>query len=176
MLSADNSAMLRISKIFCKSLPVKGRFLSLSVNQFKDNTPDHDYMKKENPIDRTLRLLKNDMGKVKNIVTPNFMKNKSSDKPVDLDAVDNFLESRDKNDIFQTHCDVLIIGGGGVGSSIAYWLKKKAREGLNVVVVEKDSTVSFYNFNKFFILFFLIFSTVKPLLLCRSVVYASSFP
>lgn len=44
-------------------------------------------------------------------------------------------------DDFQTHCDVLIIGGGGVGSSIAYWLKEKARDGLNVVVVEKDDTV-----------------------------------
>lgn len=130
-------------KILQKScLIVRSRFLSLSTKQCKDDTPEHDYMKKENPIDRTLRILKNDMGKVKNIVTPNFMKSKTSDKIADLKGLDNFLENRDRSDIFQTHCDVLIIGGGGVGSSIAYWLKKRAREGLNVVVVEKDSTVS----------------------------------
>lgn len=42
--------------------------------------------------------------------------------------------------MFQSHCDVLIIGGGGIGSSIAHWLKKKAHDGLSVVVVEKDPT------------------------------------
>lgn len=42
-----------------------------------------------------------------------------------------------------THCDVAIIGGGAVGSSIAYWLKKKAGDGLKVAVVEKDKCVSF---------------------------------
>ncbi|XP_030370686.1 FAD-dependent oxidoreductase domain-containing protein 1 [Scaptodrosophila lebanonensis] len=36
-------------------------------------------------------------------------------------------------------CDVLIVGGGGMGASAAYWLKSKARERLNVVVVERDA-------------------------------------
>ncbi len=37
--------------------------------------------------------------------------------------------------------DVVIIGGGVMGSSIAYHLKRDAEAGLNVVVVERDSTV-----------------------------------
>ncbi|XP_016295969.1 FAD-dependent oxidoreductase domain-containing protein 1-like [Sinocyclocheilus anshuiensis] len=40
--------------------------------------------------------------------------------------------------------DVVIVGGGVVGWSIAYWLKMKARvrDGLRVLVVEKDPTYS----------------------------------
>lgn len=46
------------------------------------------------------------------------------------------------NKPFEAYCDVLIIGGGAMGSSTAYWLTKKARNGLKVVVLEKDFTVS----------------------------------
>lgn len=45
-----------------------------------------------------------------------------------------------KNRLFPAFCDVVIIGGGGIGSSIAYWIKQRAKSGLRVVVVEKDST------------------------------------
>lgn len=40
--------------------------------------------------------------------------------------------------------DVVIIGGGVIGWSIAYWLKRKlmSRDSLRVVLVEKDPTVS----------------------------------
>lgn len=40
--------------------------------------------------------------------------------------------------------DIVIIGGGVIGWSIAYWLKNKnrAQDGVRVVVVEKDPTVS----------------------------------
>lgn len=42
--------------------------------------------------------------------------------------------------------DVVIVGGGVVGWSVAYWLKMKARvrDGLRVLVVEKDPTVSLF--------------------------------
>lgn len=96
------------------------------------------------PIRRTLRLLGNDMRKVKEFFVP---KEPETEKvPIPTQSQFHFSGERDKSkeatvpDDFQTHCDVLIIGGGGVGSSIAYWLKEKARDGLNVVVVEKDDT------------------------------------
>ncbi|KAM9781765.1 FAD-dependent oxidoreductase domain-containing protein 1 isoform X1 [Syngnathus typhle] len=40
--------------------------------------------------------------------------------------------------------DIVIVGGGVMGWSVAYWLKKKEglRGGLNVIVVEKDTTYS----------------------------------
>lgn len=40
--------------------------------------------------------------------------------------------------------DIVIVGGGVVGWSIAYWLKKKdmMRGAMKIVVVERDSTVS----------------------------------
>ncbi|KAL1123695.1 hypothetical protein AAG570_001468 [Ranatra chinensis] len=46
-------------------------------------------------------------------------------------------------------CDVLIIGGGVMGSAIAYWLKWRTLDGLKVVVIEKDSTVIEKNPNSF---------------------------
>lgn len=95
----------------------------------------------ENPFDRTVRLLKNDAKKIANFVMP--PKNTKIIKPADEMNIRDFNESeRDKTE-FQSHCDVLIIGGGGVGASIAYWLKKRAFSGLNVVVLEKDCTVSY---------------------------------
>ncbi|XP_076233775.1 FAD-dependent oxidoreductase domain-containing protein 1 isoform X1 [Calliopsis andreniformis] len=37
-------------------------------------------------------------------------------------------------------CDIVIIGGGVIGSSIAYWLKKTVYRDMKVVVVERDPT------------------------------------
>ncbi|XP_047987213.1 FAD-dependent oxidoreductase domain-containing protein 1-like [Leguminivora glycinivorella] len=41
---------------------------------------------------------------------------------------------------YPEHADIVIIGGGYIGSSVAYWLKTKASHGLSVVVLEKDPT------------------------------------
>jgi len=41
-----------------------------------------------------------------------------------------------------TYTDVLVIGGGIVGASIAYFIKKRLRDSLEVVVLEKDMTFS----------------------------------
>lgn len=100
------------------------------------------------PITRSLNILKNDVKKVTNFFKPNASKvdytaAETSEENEDLsEKLKRFQGSRggEADDIFQTHCDVVVIGGGGVGSSVAYWLKEKAREGLNVVVVERDPT------------------------------------
>lgn len=44
---------------------------------------------------------------------------------------------------YPEHADVVVIGGGFLGLSVAYWLKTRAGEGLSVVVLEKDIAVSF---------------------------------
>lgn len=77
------------------------------------------------------------MKTVKNLLLP-------KKKTVIQDVADDFSHKHihvEPTGEFQTHCDVLIVGGGGVGSSIAFWLKKRGHVGLNVVVVEKDPTV-----------------------------------
>lgn len=76
----------------------------------------------EHPISRTINILKRDVKSLPRVFG---------------------FKTDDDGYIFPTHCDVVIIGGGAIGSSIAFWLKEKAREGLRVVVVEKDKTVSF---------------------------------
>ena len=49
---------------------------------------------------------------------------------------------------FPGNCDVVIIGGGAMGSSVAYWVKKQAGMDLKVVVIEKDPLVKTFCFFK----------------------------
>ncbi|XP_005181588.2 FAD-dependent oxidoreductase domain-containing protein 1 [Musca domestica] len=107
----------------------------------KNGQNDPQAPNEENPMSRTFNILKTDLNKF----TDKFKSNKTStqEEISDEEKLKRFegCSSHDgPQDIFQTHCDVLVIGGGGVGSSVAYWLKQRARDGLNVVVVERDST------------------------------------
>jgi FAD-dependent oxidoreductase domain-containing protein 1 len=96
----------------------------------------------ENPITRTTRILGNDMKRVKNWVTDTFRFSDARKKPyeVPIKQIDYFIQNRERQTLFQHHCDVLVIGGGAIGSSAAYWLKQKGADGINVVVVERDPT------------------------------------
>ncbi|KAJ8680876.1 hypothetical protein QAD02_016663 [Eretmocerus hayati] len=57
---------------------------------------------------------------------------------IDKDGKYNFNDP--SAPVFPNHCDIVIIGGGAMGSSVAYWLKTLADASLNVVVVERDPT------------------------------------
>lgn len=100
----------------------------------------------ENPIKRTGRVLMRDLRQVKkffSFLTPDSEKN-TIHRHVLLndDRETVIVDPPEEGHIFPAHCDILIIGGGAIGSSCAYWLKERAKEGLHVVVVEKDKTVS----------------------------------
>lgn len=77
---------------------------------------------RENPIWRTFRVLKDDI-LLKNQIYANGRKTGITKG-------------------FPNQADIVVIGGGAIGSSIAYWLKEKTNyEAVRVVVIEKDTTV-----------------------------------
>lgn len=112
--------------MFLRHLPKLRR--ASGLRPFSDDIKNKWNVKQLNPIERTINILRGD---------------KAQEKAEWDKTLDKYI-GEDSGKPFQTHCDVLVIGGGGIGSSIAYWLKKEAREGLNVVVVEKDPMVSGY--------------------------------
>lgn len=136
-------------------------------NEIKSNIEDQESSveKPVHPFDRTINLLQNDMKTIKNFITKlprttrelsdnllknnknidNYATNSTNDNSIEIKSINNY-KSYDNNSNFQTHCDVLIIGGAGIGSSAAFWIKQKTFQALNVVVVEMDPTVSISNF------------------------------
>ncbi|KAF6214497.1 hypothetical protein GE061_009240 [Apolygus lucorum] len=78
---------------------------------------------KENPLSRSAGIILSDLSEIK-------------DKALGKKSLTY------RKEIFPHHCDILIIGGGVMGFSIAYWLQQRALEHLRIVVVEQDPTVN----------------------------------
>lgn len=76
----------------------------------------------ENPVLRTARILSDDL--------KNFFKRVKRPQHGIIEGI-------------PTHTDIVVIGGGAIGSAIAYWLKEKSNDNsFEVVVIEKDMSVS----------------------------------
>ncbi|XP_054002165.1 FAD-dependent oxidoreductase domain-containing protein 1 isoform X1 [Hylaeus anthracinus] len=77
-------------------------------------------------------------------ITLNKLKNgiKSiKDKIVPWDPNDDKVPWEERTPLISSECDIVIIGGGVIGSSIAYWLKNRVYDKeMKVIVVEKDPT------------------------------------
>lgn len=65
-------------------------------------------------------------------------------KTLDILSMDMPSLNSDKKRTFTypEHTDIVVIGGGYIGSAVAYWIKSRAGDGLSVVVLEKDFSVS----------------------------------
>ncbi|KAK9870386.1 hypothetical protein WA026_007951 [Henosepilachna vigintioctopunctata] len=78
--------------------------------------------KRMHPVLRTLKILKDDL---KNL-SPSFIE-------TEMKALS----------AFPSHTDILVIGGGVIGTSVAYWIREKTGlKGPSVTVIEKDPTFS----------------------------------
>lgn len=112
----------------------------------KSQLPDENEVqvpKPEHPFNRTVRVLKNDMITLKNNVV-SFVSRVRKTHEVAQRDIKTIRASRGTYhyEIFPEHCDIAIIGGGVMGSSIAYWLKQKVPHAITVTVVEKDPSVN----------------------------------
>lgn len=94
----------------------------------------------DNPVRRTFNILSDD---VKGYFGLSGKTQPSDPSDAPKNSEEKNQKSKDAEKIWPSFCDVLVIGGGAVGSSVAYHLKERALRGLNVVVVEEDSTVSY---------------------------------
>ncbi|XP_055839067.1 FAD-dependent oxidoreductase domain-containing protein 1 isoform X2 [Episyrphus balteatus] len=111
--------------------PTNKEFISTAAKLLKNDEFETD---PHNPLRRSLNIITRDFKPIKD-----YFKTipKSTDEVPDKNLKKRIDPTESE---FQTHCDVVIIGGGCIGLSIAFWLKEKARSGLNVVVIEKDPT------------------------------------
>ncbi|KAK3880138.1 hypothetical protein Pcinc_015340 [Petrolisthes cinctipes] len=97
-----------------------------------------------NPILRTFGIISGDVRNFLGLARDapvNTSKSSSARQVSDPNnSSSSSLARHKREDIWPAHCDVLIVGGGIMGTSIAYHLKEKALQGLNVVVVEQDKS------------------------------------
>ncbi|XP_063972151.1 FAD-dependent oxidoreductase domain-containing protein 1-like [Diachasmimorpha longicaudata] len=85
----------------------------------------------EDPISRTARVMGKQMREIKQKAM--FWK-----EPMNVNIDEWDIDST----YYPSHVDVVVVGGGAIGSSVAYWLKQMSNGALSVVVVEKDPTYS----------------------------------
>ncbi|XP_023246545.1 FAD-dependent oxidoreductase domain-containing protein 1 [Copidosoma floridanum] len=109
----------------------------------KESDKNNDYVAKNidlgNPdaLDRMKRCLVRDMAELKR----NLMFWKDFKNPAICEKTGRVIDWDDPHaPIFPNHCDIVIIGGGAIGSSVAYFTKLLGNKSLRVVVVEKDDS------------------------------------
>ncbi|XP_021929318.1 FAD-dependent oxidoreductase domain-containing protein 1-like isoform X2 [Zootermopsis nevadensis] len=117
---------------------IKVKFVNLYKNAcFCTNKSEvsssYEPPKPENPFKRTFRILGNDMKTAKNKVQSFITKVQGV-----REVTNKVPKSPYRDGVFPEHCDIAIIGGGAMGSSIAYWLKQRAPNAITVTVIEKD--------------------------------------
>lgn len=155
---------INVSKLcmLCSSqqVAISRRSLSLSCQMYESKKDDEDlgtekekveqkFRKYEysNPFERTFGILKDDVVSyyrkrkkfLEDITTRARNDAEAKARPESKNIYGFDPSSADVGEnVWPSFCDVLVVGGGAMGSSIAYHLKEKARGGLNVVVVEED--------------------------------------
>jgi hypothetical protein len=107
------------------------------INRCEGSYSSDEPPKPENPFKRTIRILGNDMKTAKNKVQ-SFIEGVQGKRELSNKGV----KSPYRDGVFPEHCDIVIIGGGAMGSSIAYWLKQRAPNAVTVTVIEKDPSVN----------------------------------
>ncbi|XP_012528848.2 FAD-dependent oxidoreductase domain-containing protein 1 isoform X2 [Monomorium pharaonis] len=101
---------------------------SSEIKNDDDRKKYQEFVDTISPKEKMLKSFKRDWKMLKRVFSPNR-------------EFSDFQALLRGPNVIPTQCDVLIIGGGAIGSSIAYWLKQKVyNKEFNVVVIEKDPT------------------------------------